>query len=312
MPELFPILRALIDQDRKANGKFILLGSASFLLHENINESLSGRVAFIDFSPFNLLEVKNHFSPEALWLKGGFPDALMQYSENELNYDWFEFYTRTLIERDLPALGIDVNNRQFRLLWKMITHFHGEILNKSKIASAIGISSHTVDRYINILEQTFTLRILPPFFSNIKKRLIKNPKVYFRDSRMFHYFSQIRSYEDLTSSPSLGKSFEGFVVEQVIQLSQPDWYPYFFRTSDGIESDLLLTKGKKIVPIEIKARPTSNAKDIKSLEKTLSLLQQPKGFVVSLAGDNYPLSERVECIGINKWLADGCPRFWET
>ncbi len=310
MPELFPVLRALIDTDRKKNGRFILLGSASFQLQRNINESLSGRVAFLDFHPFNLLETVEDFSFEAFWTKGGFPDALMNGADDELNFEWFEFYTRTLIERDLPTLGIEFDPRQFRLLWKMASHFHGDILNKNKIASSLGISPHTVDRYLNILEQTFTIKLLPPYFANIKKRLVKSPKLYIRDSGMYHYFSGVRNYESLISSPSLGCSFEGLMVEQIIQGCGVDWTPYYFRTSDGIETDLLLSRGNVLVPIEIKSKLSATQTDIKALEKTLDILGQPKGFFLNLSNDSYPMTKRIVCVGVKKWISEGCPEFW--
>jgi uncharacterized protein len=311
MPELFPVLRALIDRDRKNFGKFILLGSTSFQLHKNINESLSGRVAFVDFAPLNCLETKEHFSFDSLWLKGGFPDALINKDGAELNFEWFEFYTRTLIERDLPSLGIDVDQRQFRLLWKMAAHFHGELLNKNKIASSLGISPHTVDRYLGILEQTFALRLLPPYYQNLKKRLVKSPKLYLRDSGIFHYFRNIKSFEDLTASPDLGNSFEGMVVEQICQICGLEWTPYFIRTSDGLESDLLLSQGETLVPIEIKSKQSPDKNDAKSIEKLLDILDQPKGYVVGRSDDTYPISERITCIGINHWIEAGCNKFWE-
>ena len=311
MPELFPLLRALIDQDRKHNGKFILLGSASFQLNKNINESLAGRVAFLDFSPLNALETRTYYPLEALWLKGGFPDALINKPNNELNFEWFDFYTRTLIERDLPSLGIDIDIRQFRLLWKMASHFHGELLNKNKMATSLGISPHTVERYLGILEQTFTLRLLPPYYANIKKRLVKSPKLYFRDSGMFHYFRDIRSFAGLTASPDLGNSFEGFVIEQICQICQPDWMPYFFRTSDGIEADLLLSKADARIPIEIKSKLNANQNDAKPLEKILKFLGQQKGFIISLGEDSYPISERIMCIGMKGWIKNNCPKFWD-
>jgi uncharacterized protein len=310
MPELFPILRAIIDRRRKTNGQFILLGSSSFQLQEQISESLSGRISFLDFHPFHIGEVYPEVSLKSHWLKGGFPDALLEGKKDKLNFSWFEFYTRTLIERDLPNLGIEMDNRQFRRLWKMATHFHGDILNKNKIATSLGISPHTVDRYLNTLEQTFALRLLPPFFANIKKRLVKSPKLYFRDSGMFHYFSDVRTLESLVGSPHLGASFEGYVVEQILQRCTPNWEGFFFRSSDGTEVDLLLNQGDHYIPIEIKSTLKVNKTHGATVEKVLDLLGQKRGFVVNLSDDEFPLSKRVTCIGVENWIANGFSEFW--
>jgi len=312
-PALFPILRALVDADRKRKGQYLLLGSASFSLQKRLSESLSGRIGFLDLSPLLLPEITARCGFDTHWLKGGYPDALLEGTADSLNFDWFEAYTRTLIERDLPALGIDVNAILFRRLWAMCSHFHANILNMNKIASSLGISPHSVRRYIDILEQTFVLRRLAPYHANIKKRLIKSPKLFFRDAGLYHYFSRILDHEALLTSPNRGSSFEGYVVEQILQMlrvSGSGWEPFFFRTSDGMEADLLLVRGESIIVVEIKCALSSGQRERKTLQKTISLLGAEKAYVITLGQDRFPISDRVTALGIHQWIREGTPPFW--
>lgn len=312
MPEIFPILRAEVD-DRRRNGQFVLLGSASFQLVRNISESLAGRVGFLDLTPLGLFELDAHLSLHDHWIKGGFPNPLLRGKSETLDFDWYEDYTRALVERDLPAMGIVITPVQFRTLWGMCTHFHGEVLNANKIANSLDISPHTVKRYLDILEHTFMIRRLPSLQANLKKRLIKSPKLYIRDSGIFHYFHKILSRQDLIAHPGLGKSFEGHIVELILQLSAlhtPEYDPSFFCTSDGIEVDLVLQKGKRIIPIEIKASLSPNPKAVKSLEKARALLGAEKGYIVHLGDETFPISKNVTAVGIHPWRKGGLVPFW--
>ncbi len=315
MPELFPLLRSEVDRRRK-KGQFVLLGSSSFQLVKSISESLSGRVGFLDLTPFGLMELgSSKISIESHWLKGGFPNALFEGSSENLNFNWFEDYTRTLIERDLPALGIEITPQQFRKLWTMCIHFHGQLINMHKMANSLDLSSHTVSRYLDILEQTFMIRRLPPFFGNTKKRLVKSNKLYFRDSGMFHYWMKILDSEQLLTHPSRGESFEGYVLEQILflrSLNTPEYDPFFFRTSDQIEVDLILKKGEEIVPIEIKSTLAPTKNHCKSLYKFLKLKKIKKAFVIGLGEERYLLDKQVEVIGIHAWRKEGFPLFWKN
>ena len=312
MPEIFSILRAEVD-DRKKNGQFVLLGSASFKLAREISESLAGRVGFLDLTPLGLFELELSQSFHDHWVKGGFPNALLGGEHEALDFDWYEDYTRALVERDLPALGIEITPAQFRTLWSMCTHFHGEILNANKMANSLDISPHTVKRYLDILEYTFMIRRLPSLQVNLKKRLIKSPKLYVRDSGIFHYFHKILSRQDLAMHPSLGKSFEGHAVELILQLNAlhtPEYTSSFFRTSDGIEVDLILQKGEKIVPIEIKASLSPTAKVVKSLEKALGLLGAKRGYVIHLGDETFPIGKNMTAISIHRWRKEKFIPFW--
>jgi len=192
VPEVFPILRGVIDRRRSRNGRFVLLGSASPSLVRQISESLAGRTAFLDLSPFRWSEVKTHRQTgglATLWFHGGFPPAFLE-RDDRARHEWLESYTRAFIERDLPALGIEVSASQMRKLWTMLAHCNGGVWNASQLAASLGVSYHTVNRYVDILEQTFLIRKLPPYFANIGKRLVKSPKVYFRDTGLLHFFWQ--------------------------------------------------------------------------------------------------------------------------
>ncbi|OGQ79823.1 MAG: hypothetical protein A2289_09195 [Deltaproteobacteria bacterium RIFOXYA12_FULL_58_15] len=313
-PEMFPILRALIDRNRKTNGYFILLGSASFRLVSGINESLSGRVGFLDLSPLliseassSLLDVDSH------WLKGGFPDALLGGDPQKLSFDWFDHYARTLIDRDLPALGIDVTPLQFRRLWHMCAHVHGSLLNMNKAAESLGASPHTVKRYLDILEQSFLVRRLPPFFANMKKRLVKSPKLYIRDSGILHYFLRIMTPDDLVVSPERGRSFEGYVVGQLLDLCRlrsPQYEGFFFRTSDQHEVDLVLVTGTRRILVEVKAGLSVGDREVSRLQRCAELLKASRSYVVTYGADRYPLAQDIECIGIKSWAENGFPSFW--
>jgi predicted AAA+ superfamily ATPase len=191
VPQLFPVLRGVIDRERSRNGRFVLLGSASPALVKQISESLAGRTAFLDLPPFRWDEVargpRDVKLPD-LWFRGGFPDALLE-QHDVARLDWFEAYTRAFIERDLPGLGIDVSATQMRRLWAMVAHGNGSLWNASQLAASLWISYHTVNRYLDILEQTFLVRRLAPYFVDIAKRMVKSPKIYFLDTGLLHYIS---------------------------------------------------------------------------------------------------------------------------
>ena len=313
MPELFPILRAEVD-DRKKKGQFIILGSSSWKLIRSLSESLAGRVGFLDLTPFGLFELDSQTSLESHWIKGGFPDALLQGKPEILNFDWHEDYTRALIERDLPSMGIDISPLRFRTLWAMCTHFHGGVLNMNAMANSLDISAHTVKRYLDILEYSYMLRRLAPLRENIKKRLIKSPKLYVRDSGSFHYFHKVLSRQDLMAHPGLSQSFEGYAIELILQINalhSPEYQPSFFRTSDGIETDLVLKKGQRVIPIEIKATLSPTLKMVRSLQKMLTLMGLKQGYLLHLGDESFPLSRHIRAVSLHHWRKEGLMPFWK-
>lgn len=314
LPNLFSALRAHIDINRKKNGQIVLLGSASFKLVKGISESLAGRVGFIDLSGLHVREIIELVKDTSRhWLKGGFPDAFLPVSEKKLDFDWFENYTRSLIERDWPALGIHFNASQFRQLWAMLAVAHGTVLNKNKLASSMGVSPHTVERYIEILEESFLLRRLQPYHVNLKKRLIRSPKLYLRDSGLLHYFLRITEEKDLFISPQRGPSFEGYVVEQIchwIGIISPQSKIFYFRTSDGIEVDLLVEHKSRIFLFEVKTKTSINQKDVISLEKAHKLLSAEQSVCIYLGENSYPLTEKIKVLSFEKWAREGMSLFW--
>lgn len=248
-PDLFSYLRSEVDNYRK-NGRFLILGSASRDLIKQSSETLAGRISYIDLTPFLYDEVKFKYSWQELLLRGGFPDSLLAV-DDERSFDWRQNFIRTFLERDIPALGFLIPVPVMERLWILLSHFHGQTINYSKIASSIDISQQTLKKYISILEQTYMIRLLVPFESNIKKRVVKSPKVYIRDSGILHTLQDIESFDELLSNPLIGASWEGFCIENIIA-KYPEWHPFYLRTSNGAEVDLILQKGSEIKVFEFK------------------------------------------------------------
>lgn len=309
LPALFPVLRSLIDEKRELNGQFILLGSASPNLIKQISESLAGRTTFIELTPFLYKEVVEHnekTSIEKLWFQGGFPNAFLS-DDCDLLHDWLESYTRTYIERDLAALGINVSGQQMRKLWTMLAHSNCSVWNASKFAASMGVNYQTINRYAEILEQTYLVRKLPPYFINIKKRLIKSPKIIFRDTGLLHYFLGIYNFDQLQSHPIRGASWESFIIEQLIALFNiylPNSRFYFWRTSGGAEVDLLVESRGKIIPFEIKLHSAPSKNMIKGLHSCMSDLKTKNGYIIYPGEDMYSLGQNISVVPAKKILLD--------
>jgi predicted AAA+ superfamily ATPase len=288
LPQLFSVLRSYVDKNSLPKKRILLLGSAAFDLIKNISESLAGRIGFVDMTPFQFAEVANL---SHLWLTGGFPSAYLQ-NNHQQRQEWFEAFTRTFIERDLTRLGIDVSASQMRRLFGMLAHTHGGLWNASEIGSSLGVTYHTVNRYLDILEQTFLIRKLTPFYANIGKRLTKSPKIYFRDSGLLHYFLGIQKKKELDIHPKRGLSWEGFVIEQIIneaKLSHPSVEPYFWQTATKQEVDLILKKGSELIPIEVKTHSSPDRSMVPGLIHCLEDLGLKKGYVIYPGKDQYTL-----------------------
>jgi len=249
-PHLFSVLRSAIDSHRKPE-RFILLGSASRDLIQKTSESLAGRVGFIELSPFTKSEILTIDKENKLWLRGGFPDSYLA-KDNKAAYIWLEQFLRTYIEKDLQNFGINIPAIQIRRFLTMFAHNQAQVLNSSKLAESLGLTHPTIRRYIDLLENSFVMRTLQPFENNIKKRLIKSPKVYIRDTGILHKLLQIGSLNDLFSHPVFGFSWEGYVIENIIRENQ-DFQFFFYRTSGGNEIDLVVETGKKRIAVECKA-----------------------------------------------------------
>ncbi len=251
MPQLFPVLRSLIDRHRVAS-RFILLGSASPQLLQQSSESLAGRIAYLELQPLTWPEVQGQLPYQQHWLRGGYPDMLLAPSDRAANRRMNDFI-QTYVERDLPSLGLGASPARVRTLLSMLVSIHANQLNNSQLARSLGLSVPTVQHYLDFLEQAFLIRRLAPYFVNIGKRLVKSPKLYIRDSGMFHALAALPTAEALSGSLYVGSSWEGYVIQQVIASLAYDTQPYYYRTAEGAELDLVLVRGgKSVLGLEIK------------------------------------------------------------
>lgn len=301
VPALFDILRSAIDQRRSRHGRFLLLGSSSPRLVTGVAESLAGRTAFLDLPGFRWDEVRGAGRKESLadlWLRGGFPAAFLARGDRA-RAEWLDAYTRAFIERDLPALGVDVSAARMRQLWTMLAHCNGGLWNASQLAASLGVSYHTVNRYVDVLEQTFLVRRLPPYFANLKKRLVKSPKIYFRDSGLLHAFLGIETSSALHGHPARGLSWEAFIIDQLIasyQRARPGYRPHFWRTAVGQEVDLLMDDGRRQVPFEIKLHTAPTIDDARGVLTCMADLGLRRGYVIYPGREAYSLGRQVTAL----------------
>jgi predicted AAA+ superfamily ATPase len=289
MLSLFPLLRALVDR-KTTPGRFLILGSASPELVRHSSESLAGRIIYHELSPFSLAEI-NSESIQKLWLRGGYPKSYL-FRSNDDSFTWREAFVKTYLEMDIPQLGIRIPAQNLRRFWTMIAHSHGQLWNASKIAGSLGVSAPTVRSYLDILEETFIVRQIQPYHSNIKKRLIRSPKVYIRDSGLLHTLLNIRTIEDLHGHPSLGSSWEGFIVGQILGILPERWQTYFYRTGAGAEIDLILFDSKH-KPVAIEIKYSMSPKVDRGFWNAYEDLSCKKGFVVYPGVESYTLGKNV-------------------
>jgi predicted AAA+ superfamily ATPase len=247
VPELFGVLRSFVDENQQ-KGQFILLGSASRDLVQKSSESLAGRIGYLNLTPFLLNELPT-ISLQTFWNRGGFPDSVLAESD-EFSLIWRENFIKTYIERDIPQLGFQIPALQLRRFLSICAHNHAQTLNYSKMGGFMDLTHPTIRKYIDLFEQTFILRTLQPFEINTKKRMVKSPKIYFRDQGLLHSLLGIKNLESLFGHPVIGSSWEGMVIEQV--LSNVEWPAYFYRTATGEEMDLVLEKDGKRIAVECK------------------------------------------------------------
>ena len=295
-PELFPLLRVLADRQRST--RYLLLGSASPELVKEVSESLAGRVAYHDLGP---LAVDETGSGEwrRLWLRGGFPRSYLS-EDDAASAAWREDFIRSHLERDIPALGISIPAETLRRFWVMVSHYHGQTLNLSELGRSFGVSDHTVRRYLEILSGTFMIRLLPPWHANVGKRLVKAPKLYIRDSGLFHALHTIATIEQLESHPKLGASWEGFAMEQAIRLMGAV-QPYFWRTHTGSELDLVWQAGGALWGMEFKYRDAPRM--TRSIRAVLRDLPLQHLWIVYPGPSRYQLDETVTVLPLAE-LAD--------
>jgi predicted AAA+ superfamily ATPase len=285
-PELFSILRGIIDK-RARNAQFLILGSAGRDLIRQSSESLAGRIAYLDLTPFlfSELEAAQKDDIRGLWLRGGFPRSYLA-QDLDISFEWRQDFIQTFLERDIGMLGFRMQPARLGRFWKMCAHIHGSLLNASKLADSLGVSSHTVRSYIDLLAHTFMLRVLLPDASNLKKRLVKSPKIYIRDSGILHALLDIRTHDDLLSHPILGASFEGFAMENILAFAK-NYEPSFYRTSAGAEIDLILRRGRRTLAFELKS--SSVPRVSKGFWNALEDIAPDEAYVVAPVKESYPM-----------------------
>ena len=281
VPDLFPVLRAVVDKNR-TNGRFLILGSASQDLIRQSSESLAGRIAYKELSPFQLNELPD-YDLKKVWLRGGYPESI--FKENDADsLDWRESFIRSFLERDIPQFGFNLSSVTMRRFWTMLAHSHGQTLNMSKLGASLGVSHTTIRKYIDILEATFMIRTLLPFERNVKKRMVKSPKIYIRDSGLLHALLEIETMEELFGHPGFGSSWEGFALETIVN-ALPDWKRSFYRTSSGEEIDLVLQRKGETVAIEFKASTAPTLS--RGVYNTLDVIKADQCLVVTPIDEPY-------------------------
>jgi uncharacterized protein len=305
LPELFAALRYVIDRS-KGKGRFLLLGSASPALMRSVAETLAGRVALLELTPFLSSELTDTTRAADRWFWGGFP-PVHALRESRARSEWFNAYVSTFLERDLPALGLGLPARRLRMLWTMLTHVHGNLLNVSDLARSLAVSSHTVANDLDILEGAYMIRRLQPFHANVQKRLTKSPKIYVRDTGLLHFLAGLRRPQELTTWNKRGASFESLVIEELAalaarQLVRPEIF--FWRTQTGSEVDLLIVEGRRILPVEIKLGAAIDRYAVAGLRQCMKDLGLSRGWVITTARERQRLSAGIELITWND-LASG-------
>ncbi|MCX6273055.1 MAG: ATP-binding protein [Bacteroidetes bacterium] len=297
-PEIFPLLRALIDQDR-IPARFLLLGSAGPELLRESTESLAGRVSFHQLTPFLLTEVEKDYPVEKLWIRGGFPDAFL-FDDNWM--EWMQNFTRTYVERDLPLLGFPSGSRNAYRLWMMLAQNHGQLVNYSDLGKSLEIGHKTIKSYIDFLEKSFLIRQLQPYYVNLGKRVVKSPRIYIRDSGVLHYLLGITSPEQLYSMIKVGSSWEGFVIEQVASLLPANCLVFFYRTHDGSELDLVIEQNARLIAgIEIKIG--SDSRPVRGNTLAADTLGLTRRYVVTRDSEDYLMSNGFRICSLNSFLS---------
>lgn len=295
VPDLFKLLRVLVDKSKQ---RFLILGSASRELLKQSSESLAGRISYLELTPFSYLETLNL---EPLWLRGGFPRSYLADSGEE-SYEWRESYMTTYFQHDLPALGVQIAPPSLRRFWEMLAHYHGNILNFSELSRSFGSSDSTIRKYLDILSGTFMVRQLQPWHANISKRQVKAPKIYFRDSGLYHTLLRVRTLDELNRHVKLGASWEGFALEEMIRKHQvPPHDCFFWKTHSGAELDLLLFLKNKKIGFEFKY--TDAPRSTKSMHTSVEDLELDQLNVIYPGNTDYPLSEKIKVYGIKNYLS---------
>ena len=298
VPDLFQQLRGIIDRGRrqgKANGRFLLLGSAAMDLLRQTGESLAGRISYLELGPFNALEV-SPIEIETLWVRGGFPRSFLAEND-DLSMEWRRDFIRTYLERDVPQFGSRIPAETLRRFWTMLAHNQTQVLNAANLARGLGVDGKTVAGYLDLLVDLLLVRRLPPWHRNAGKRLVKSPKVYVRDSGIAHALLGIRDKEALLGHPVVGATWESFVIETLIAAAPDGTEAHYYRTSNGTEVDLILTlPGGKLWAIEVKR--SSAPRIERGFHSACADLDPRKRFIVYPGTERFPLDGVTDAIGV--------------
>ncbi len=293
-PELFPLLRFLVDNNPKL--RFLILGSASSSLRQQSGESLAGRIGYYQLTGLNLTETGIGTMQE-LWLKGGFPRSFLLKNEYH-SLSWRSNFISTFLEKDLNVLGINIPSATMYRFWVMLSHYHGQTINYSEIGRSFGVRDQTVKQYISILEDTFMIRILMPWHVNVGKRLVKSPKIYLRDSGIFHALQAITTYDELKTNPKIGASWEGFALEELVsKLVKRDSEVFFYAAHSGVELDLFWQDKGKAFGAEFKYLDAP--KTTKSMHQAIEDLELDELWVVYPGNQQYRLTEKITVIPLS-------------
>ncbi len=296
MPELFQTLRGVIDAGRrkgKKTGRFLILGSASLDLLKQSGESLAGRIAYIDMTPLTVLETPSKIN--RLWIRGGFPDSFLS-DTSEDSFLIRKDFIRTYLEREIPLFTPRLPAETSERLWMMLAHSQGGMLNTSKLASNLSVATRTIGSYVDLLVDLLLFRRLKPYHSNTKKRLVKSPKVYIRDSGLLHALLDIQDYNALAGHPVIGESWEGFVIENILSITPTSTKASFYRTSGGAEIDLVLEIQDEVWAIEIKSGLTAKPK--KGFYNAIQDIKATHCYVVYAGKEQYPIAENIYAINL--------------
>ncbi len=297
--ELYPLIRGLVDQHRVPS-RFLLLGSASPELIHDSSESLAGRIAYHQLFPFGLTEIPDTISQNDLWVKGGFPNMLFT-GKQRLSHRWMENFISTYLNRDLLQLGLKASPKVIRNLWTMMAHLNGQLLNATNIGKSLGVTTPTVKRYIDFLEDAFLLKSLHPFHWNISKRIVKSPKVFLTDTGILHHLLGVSDFMSLSGNPIIGSSWESFVLNQLLSVKPDGLDLFFYRTHQGAEVDLVFARGLTVVATaEVKY---SNSPQLtKGNFQAFDDLKAPMNYVITPSSDEFQMKENVRVCPLKKFV----------
>lgn len=300
VPEIFAPIRGIIDKERRAGnkaGNFLFLGSASIELLKQSSETLAGRISYVELHPINALEYHDTKDPNTLWVRGGFPDSLLS-ADDRASLAWRHDFIKTYLERDIPQLGPRVPATTLERFWMMLAHGQGTTINASKLASNLEVSHTTISRYIDLLADLLLVRKIPPYSSNVKKRLVKSPIIYVRDSGLTHALLDIKGLNDLLGHPVLGKSWEGFVIENIASVLPQSANLFYYRTSGGAEIDLIIEFSvREKWAIEIKRGPSLSIQ--RGFFEACEDIKPNKKFVVYSGTDDFPLENGISAVSLS-------------